>query len=71
MPIRPEGPVAAKGFGPMADPLTYAQVYDWDNLYLARRKAARGKRGRPPVAAFERQEKEDMTANRKDSSNHP
>jgi len=35
------------------EPLTYAQVHDWDNLYLAWRKAARGKRGRVAAAAFE------------------
>jgi len=33
--------------------LTYAQVHAWDNLYLAWRKAARGKRGRAAAAAFE------------------
>jgi retron-type reverse transcriptase len=33
--------------------LTYAQVCDWDNLYLAWRKAARGKRGRTAAARFE------------------
>jgi len=31
----------------------YAQVYDFGNLYEAFRKARRGKRGRPPAAAFE------------------
>jgi RNA-directed DNA polymerase len=31
----------------------YDQVCDWDNLYLAYRKARKGKRGRPPAAAFE------------------
>ncbi len=31
----------------------YEQVCDWDNLYLAYRKARRGKRGRPPAATFE------------------
>jgi len=31
----------------------YEQVYDWDNLYLAYRKARKGKRGRPPAATFE------------------
>ena len=31
----------------------YEQVYTWDNLYLAWRKAARGKRGREPAASFE------------------
>lgn len=31
----------------------YDQVCDWDNLYLAYRKARKGKRGRPPAASFE------------------
>ncbi len=31
----------------------YEQVCDWDNLYLAYRKARKGKRGRPPAASFE------------------
>jgi hypothetical protein len=31
----------------------YAQVYDWENLLLAWRKARRGKRGLPPAATFE------------------
>lgn len=31
----------------------YTQVYDWDNLLLAWRKARRGKRGQPPAATFE------------------
>jgi RNA-directed DNA polymerase len=31
----------------------YAQVYDWENLLLAWRKAAKGKRGQPPAASFE------------------
>ncbi len=31
----------------------YAQLYSWDNLLLAYRKAATGKRGLPPAAAFE------------------
>lgn len=35
------------------DSMTYAQVYDWDNLYLAWRKAARGKRGGVAAARFE------------------
>jgi retron-type reverse transcriptase len=35
------------------DTLTYARVYEWDNLYLAWRKAARGKRGRVAAARFE------------------
>jgi retron-type reverse transcriptase len=33
--------------------LTYAQLYDWDNLWLAWVKAARGKRGRAAAALFE------------------
>ncbi len=31
----------------------YPQVYDWSNLLLAARNAARGKRGRGPASAFE------------------
>jgi RNA-directed DNA polymerase len=31
----------------------YPEVCDWDNLYLAYRKARKGKRGRPPAATFE------------------
>ncbi len=31
----------------------YADVHTWENLLLAYRKAARGKRGRGPAAAFE------------------
>lgn len=31
----------------------YSQVCDWDNLFLAWRKARRGKRNRPPAAGFE------------------
>jgi retron-type reverse transcriptase len=31
----------------------YEQVCAWDNLYLAYRKARKGKRGRPPAATFE------------------
>jgi RNA-directed DNA polymerase len=31
----------------------FERVYDWDNLLLAYRRAARGKRGRRSVAAFE------------------
>jgi RNA-directed DNA polymerase len=32
---------------------TYADLYTWENLYQAYRKAARGKRGRSAAAAFE------------------
>ena len=31
----------------------YPQICDWDNLWLAWRKARRGKRGQPPAATFE------------------
>ena len=31
----------------------YEQVCDWDNLYLAYRRARKGKRSRPPAASFE------------------
>jgi hypothetical protein len=31
----------------------YPRVHDWDNLLLAHRKAARGKRGQDPAARFE------------------
>ncbi len=31
----------------------YADIYAWENLYTAYRKAARGKRGRAPAATFE------------------
>jgi retron-type reverse transcriptase len=31
----------------------YNQLYSWDNLYLAYRRAAKGKRGHPNVAEFE------------------
>jgi len=33
--------------------LLYAQVYDWGNLLLAHRRAAKGKRGKEPAARFE------------------
>lgn len=33
----------------------YPQVYDWENLLLAWRKARKGKRGQPPAANFERE----------------
>ncbi len=36
-----------------AKPVTYAAVCDWDNLRLAHRKAAKGKRGRRAAATFE------------------
>ena len=32
---------------------SYADIYAWDNLLLAFRRAAKGKRGRGPAAAFE------------------
>jgi hypothetical protein len=33
--------------------MTYDEVYSWDNLWLAWRKAAKGKRSRPAAAGFE------------------
>jgi retron-type reverse transcriptase len=33
----------------------WGNVIAWENLWLAFRKAARGKRGRPPAARFEHQ----------------
>ncbi len=33
--------------------MTHEQLCTWDNLYLAWRKASRGKRGRPAAARFE------------------
>ncbi|GEM_PF-4630302 len=38
----------------------YPQVWDFENLYLAYRKARRGKRGKVPAAAFERHEEEEL-----------
>jgi hypothetical protein len=32
---------------------SYADIHTWENLYLAYRKAARGKRGRAAAAGFE------------------
>lgn len=37
----------------MVESPTLAQVYAWDNLWLAWRRASRGKRGRPAAAGFE------------------
>jgi len=31
----------------------YADIYTWENLYIAYRRAAKGKRSRPAAAAFE------------------
>lgn len=31
----------------------YADIYTWENLYTAYRKAVKGKRSRRPAAAFE------------------
>ena len=38
----------------------YPQVYDFENLYLAYRKARRGKRGRPQAAMFERVQDDEL-----------
>jgi hypothetical protein len=40
----------------------YPQLYDWDNLLLAWRKARKGKRGRAPAAAFEQNAGEHLLA---------
>jgi retron-type reverse transcriptase len=40
----------------------YAQVWDYENLYLAYRKARRGKRTKPGAAAFERIQEEELLA---------
>ncbi|HSF80715.1 MAG TPA: RNA-directed DNA polymerase [Anaerolineales bacterium] len=40
----------------------YPAVYDFENLYLAYRKARKGKRGKVPVAAFERVQEEELLA---------
>lgn len=40
----------------------YPQVYDWDNLLLAWRKARKGKRGQPPAALFEQNAGENLLA---------
>ena len=41
------------------DPL-YEELTSYENIYLAYRKAARGKRGQPPVAAFAYDEEEGL-----------
>jgi RNA-directed DNA polymerase len=38
-----------------SSPSLWTQITEWDNLLLAFRRAARGKRGRGPAAAFEHQ----------------
>ena len=40
--------------------MTYASVHTWDNLYAAWRKASRGKRATPAVAAFEHKQEEEL-----------
>jgi RNA-directed DNA polymerase len=40
----------------------YPQVYDFENLYLAYRKARRGKRSKPGAAAFERIQEDELLA---------
>jgi retron-type reverse transcriptase len=40
----------------------YPQVYDFENLYLAYRKARRGKRGKAPAASFERRQEDELLA---------
>ncbi len=40
----------------------YSRVWDFENLYWAYRKARRGKRSKPPAAAFEREEEKELLA---------
>ncbi|MBN1922332.1 MAG: RNA-dependent DNA polymerase, partial [Anaerolineae bacterium] len=40
----------------------YTQLCSWDNLYLAYRKAARGKRGKGPAACFEYRLEDNLVA---------
>ena len=40
----------------------YLKIHDFENLYLAYRKARRGKRGKPPAADFERVQDEELLA---------
>ncbi len=42
--------------------MTYDEVHDWNNLWLAWRKAARGKRGRPAAAHFEYRLEDNLVA---------
>jgi RNA-directed DNA polymerase len=39
---------------------SYADIYRWDNLYAAWRKAARGKRSHGPAARFEFQMEDNL-----------
>jgi RNA-directed DNA polymerase len=38
----------------------YPQVWNWDNLYLAYRRARKGKRGKVPVATFEFRQEDNL-----------
>ncbi len=40
----------------------YPKIWDFENLYLAYRKARKGKRGKPPAAAFEQVQEEELLA---------
>ena len=40
----------------------YPQIWDFENLYLAYRKARRGKRGKAPAAAFEQVQEQELLA---------
>ena len=44
----------------------YPQLCSWDNLLLAYRKAAKGKRGHPNVAAFEYRLEDNLLALQRD-----
>jgi formylglycine-generating enzyme required for sulfatase activity/energy-coupling factor transporter ATP-binding protein EcfA2 len=51
--LRPGSPALARGHPPTAERAMYAELCSWDNLILAYRRASKGKRGHPSVAAFE------------------
>ena len=40
----------------------YPQIWDFENLYLAYRKARKGKRGKEPAAAFEQVQEKELLA---------
>jgi len=48
----------------------YTQLASWDNLLLAYRQAARGKRGQPNVAAFEHRLEDNLFALREELLSH-
>ena len=48
----------------------YAKLCSWDNLLLAYRKAAKGKRGKPPAAAFEYRLEDNLIALQRELTQH-